>query len=65
MSDSHSNSECKEILSAGNAENEFFDGKEYFEQLDRTIKLNGKVIVYLSIIYGAIILLTLVYLLIS
>ncbi|MDT3696165.1 MAG: hypothetical protein ROY99_07200 [Ignavibacterium sp.] len=65
MSDGHSNSECEKILSAINTENEFFDGKEYFEQLDRTIKLNGKVIVYLSIIYGIIIFLALIYLLMS
>ncbi|MFZ1520224.1 MAG: hypothetical protein WAU11_15710 [Ignavibacteriaceae bacterium] len=62
MSDKHSNSECENILSAKEIEKNLFNSKEHSEQLDRIIKSKGKLVVYLSIIYGAIIFLGLVYL---
>jgi len=65
MSDRHSNSERENILSADTIEKNLFNSKEHSEQLDRIIKSKGKVVVYLSIIYGAIIFLGLVYLFIN
>jgi hypothetical protein len=65
MSDCHSNSECENILSADTIEKNLFNNKEHSEQLDRIIKSKGKLVVYLSIIYGAIIFLGLVYIIIS
>lgn len=56
MSDRHSNSERKNILFAKEIENTFFDSKEYSEQLTEIVTSKGKLVVYLSIIYGAIIL---------
>ncbi len=56
MSDRHSNSERENILSAKEIENTFFDSKEYSEQLTEIVTSKGKLVVYLSIIYGAIIL---------
>jgi|WetSurMetagenome_2_1015567.scaffolds.fasta_scaffold432227_2 hypothetical protein len=65
MSDRHSNSECEKILSSSEIENNFFSSKEHSEQLDRIIKSKGKLVVYLSIIYGVIIFLGLIYLFVS
>lgn len=65
MNDHHSNSECDNILSADMIEKNLFNNKEHSEQLDRIIKSKGKLVVYLSIIYGAISLAGLIYLLIS
>ena len=61
MSDRHSNSERENILSAKEIENTFFDSKEYSEQLTEIVTSKGKLVVYLSIIYGAIILAGLIY----
>lgn len=65
MSDCHSNSECENILSAKEIEKNLFNSKEHSEQLDRIIKSKGKLVVYLSIIYGAIIALGLIYLFVN
>ena len=64
MSDRHSNSECENILSANEIENNLIDNSEYISQLDKIIISKGKLIVYLSIIYGAISAAGLIYLLI-
>jgi len=63
MSDCHSNYE--NILSAKEIEKNLFNSKEHSEQLDKIIKSKGKLVVYLSIIYGAIIFLGLVYLFVN
>lgn len=65
MSDRHSNSECENILSANEIEKNLSDELEYTSQLDKIIISKGKLIVYLSIIYGAISAAGLIYLLIS
>ena len=65
MSDRHSNSECENILSADEIENNLIDNSEYTSQLDKIIISKSKLIVYLSIIYGAISAAGLIYLLIS
>jgi hypothetical protein len=62
MSDRHSNSECENILSADGIEKNLLINKEHSEQLDRIIKSKGKLVVYLSIIYGLIIAAGLFYL---
>ncbi len=64
MSDRHSNSECENILSANEIEKNLSDELEYTSQLDKIIISKGKLIVYLSIIYGAISAAGLIYLLI-
>ena len=64
MSDRHSNSERENILSANEIENNLIDNSEYISQLDKIIISKGKLIVYLSIIYGAISAAGLIYLLI-
>ncbi len=64
MSDRHSDSECENILSADMIENNSIDNLEYTSQLDKIIISKGKLIVYLSIIYGAISAAGLIYLLI-
>lgn len=65
MSDRHSNSECKNILSGEEINKNLFKDSEHFEQLDKIVKAKGKLVVYLSIIYGAIIALALLYLFIT
>ncbi len=65
MSDRHSNSECENILSANEIEKNLSDNSDYISQLDKIIISKGKLIVYLSIIYGAISAAGLIYLLIS
>ncbi len=65
MSDRHSNSECENILSADEIENNLIDNSEYTSQLDKIVTSKGKLIVYLSIIYGVISAAGLIYLLIS
>ena len=65
MSDCHSNSECENILSANEIEKNLSDNSDYISQLDKIIISKGKLIVYLSIIYGAISAAGLIYLLIS
>lgn len=55
MSDRHSNSECENILSSNQIEKNLISTKEHSDQLDQIIKSKGKLVVYLSIIYGAII----------
>ena len=65
MSDHHSNFECENILSADMIGKNLFNNKEHSEQLDRIIRSKGKLVVYLSIIYGAISTAGLIYLLIS
>ena len=62
MSDRHSNSECENILSAKEIEENIFKSNEHSEQLDKIVKSKGKLVVYLSIIYGVIITLGLIYL---
>ena len=64
MSDRHSNSERENILSANEIENNLIDNSEYISQLDKIVISKGKLIVYLSIIYGAISAAGLIYLLI-
>lgn len=54
MNDDHSNSECENILYAKEIEKNIFNNSEYTSQLDKIIISKGKLIVYLSIIYGAI-----------
>jgi len=54
MSDRHSNSECENILSADEIENSLFDNSDHTSQLNKIVISKGKLIVYLSIIYGAI-----------
>ena len=65
MSERHSNSDCENILSAKGIEKNLLNSKEHSEQLDRIIRSKGKLVVYLSIIYGAISAVGLIYLLIS
>ena len=65
MSDRHSNSECENILSANEIEKNLSDDSDYISQLDKIIISKSKLIVYLSIIYGAISAAGLIYLLIS
>ena len=65
MSDRHSNSECENILSPKEIEKNLFNSKEHTEQLDTIIKSKGKLVVYLSIIYGAAMLVGLIYLFIT
>ena len=64
MSDRHSNSECENILSANEIEKNLSDDSDYISQLDKIIISKGKLIVYLSIIYGVISAAGLIYLLI-
>jgi hypothetical protein len=64
MSDRHSNSECENILSADMIENNLINNPEHTSQLNKIIISKGKLIVYLSIIYGAISAAGLIYLLI-
>jgi len=54
MSDRHSNSECENILFADEIENNLFDNSDHTLQLNKIVISKGKLIVYLSIIYGAI-----------
>ena len=54
MSDCHSNSECENILSADEIENNLFDNSDHTIQLNKIVISKGKLIVYLSIIYGVI-----------
>ena len=61
MSERHSNSEWESILSAEEIGNNLFDSKEHSEQLTEIVTSKGKLVVYLSIIYGAIILAGLIY----
>ncbi len=63
MSDRYSKSEFGTLLPDQKTETESIKENEYSEQLDRIIKLKGKLVVYLSIIYGAIVFLAMVYLL--
>ncbi|HQI39647.1 MAG: hypothetical protein B6D44_15945 [Ignavibacteriales bacterium UTCHB2] len=63
MSDRYSKSEFGTLSPDQKAETESIKENEYSEQLDRIIKLKGKLVVYLSIIYGAIVFLAMVYLL--
>jgi len=65
MSDQHSNSDCENILSAERIEKNLFNNSEYNSLLDKNIISKGKLIVYLSIIYGAISATGFIYLLIS
>lgn len=64
MSDRHSNSECENILSADMIENNLINNSEHASQLNKIIISKGKLIVYLSIIYGAISAAGLIYLII-
>ncbi len=63
MSDRHSDSECENILSADEIGKDLIGNLEYNSQLDKIIISKGKLIVYLSIIYGAISAAGLIYLL--
>jgi len=54
MSDCHSNSEYENILSADEIENNLFDNSDHTIQLNKIVISKGKLIVYLSIIYGVI-----------
>jgi hypothetical protein len=65
MNNRHSNSECVDILSAKEIEKILFISKVHSEQLDRIIKSKSKLVVYLSIFYGTIIILGLVYLIVK
>ena len=65
MSDYHSNSECENILSADMIGKDLINNSEHSEQLDKIVTLKGKLVVYLSIIYGAISVAGLIYLFIS
>lgn len=62
MKDLHSNSENDNNFSPGKIEKNLNNKKGHFEQLDWIIKSKGKLIVYLSIIYGVIVLIGLIYL---
>jgi hypothetical protein len=62
MNDTHSNSEQDNILSKDEIEKNLRNKKEHFEQIDWIIKSKGKLVVYLSIIYGYIVLTGLIYL---
>ena len=63
MSDRHSDSECENILSADEIGKDLIGNLEYNSQLHKIIISKGKLIVYLSIIYGAISAAGLIYLL--
>ena len=63
MSDRHSDSESENILSADEIGKDLIGNLEYNSQLDKIIISKGKLIVYLSIIYGAISAAGLIYLL--
>ncbi len=63
MSDRHSDSECENILSTDEIGKDLIGNLEYNSQLDKIIISKGKLIVYLSIIYGAISAAGLIYLL--
>jgi hypothetical protein len=65
MNDHHSNSECDNILSADMIEKNLFNNKEHSEQLDGIIRSKGKLVVYLSIIYGAMLAVGLIYIFIT
>ena len=54
MSDCHSNSEYENILSADEIENNLFDNSDHTIQLNKIVISKGKLIVYLSIIYGVL-----------
>jgi hypothetical protein len=62
MSDRHSDSECENILSADIIENNLINNSDHISQLNKIIISKGKLIVYLSIIYGAISAAGLIYL---
>jgi hypothetical protein len=64
MNDRHSDSEYENILSADMIENNLINNSEHNSQLNKIIISKGKLIVYLSIIYGAISAAGLIYLLI-
>lgn len=64
MSDRHSDSEYENILSADSFETDVLNNQGHTNQLHNIIILKGKLIVYLSIIYGAISAAGLIYLLI-
>lgn len=64
MSDHHSNSDCENILSADMIKKNLINNKEYIEQRDKIVTSKGKLVVYLSIIYGAISVTGLIYLLV-
>ncbi|MEO8232487.1 MAG: hypothetical protein ABI638_09395 [Ignavibacteriota bacterium] len=65
MSDHHSNSECENILYCNEIEKSLISTKEHSDQLDHIIKSKGKLVVYVSIIYGAIIAIGLIYIFMS
>ena len=65
MSGYHSNSECENILSSDMIGKDLINNRGHSEQLHRITKLKGKLIVYLSIIYGATIAAGLIYLFIT
>jgi hypothetical protein len=62
MNGTRSNSEQDNILSKDEIEKNLRNKKEHFEQIDWIIKSKGKLVVYLSIIYGSIVLTGLIYL---
>jgi hypothetical protein len=64
MSDRHSDSEHENILSADAIESSLINNIEYSSQLDKLVISKGKLIVYLSIFYGAISATGLIYLII-
>ena len=64
MSEHHSNSDNDDILSIKEIEKKVSNNTEYSEQLTKIIKSKGKLVVYLSIIYGAIIVAGFIYFLI-
>ena len=62
MNDYHSDSKYKNNLFDNVIEKDLLNDKEYLEQLDKIIILKGKLVVYLSIIYGAAVATGLIYL---
>jgi hypothetical protein len=65
MSDRHSNSEFENILSSDGIEKKLHNNNEHTEQLEQIVKSKGKLVVYLSIFYGVIILAGLIFVFIS
>ena len=64
MCDHHSSIECEYILPTFMIEKNLIYNKEYIEQRDKIVTSKGKLVVYLSIIYGAISAAGLIYLLV-
>jgi hypothetical protein len=65
MCDHHSSLECENILPTFMIEKNLINNKEHVEQRDKIVVSKGKLVVYLSIIYGVMLAVGLIYLFVN